>query len=66
MEFKEGKGLGRGFVRFLVNLILEKKTGAPSLWCVVGNNKARQLYDSLGFEEVSRQAFAFKKIGDEE
>ena len=58
----QGKGLGRGFVRFLVNLILEKGVGVPCLWCVVGNNKARQLYDSLGFEEVSRQVFALKNV----
>ena len=63
---QRGKRLGRGFVRFLVNLILEKEAGVPCLWCVVGNNKARQLYDSLGFEEVFREAFAWKKLPDGE
>lgn len=63
---RQGTGLGSGFVRFLVNLILEKNAGTPYLWCVVGNNKARRLYDSLGFEEVSREAFAVKKITNEE
>ena len=61
----QGKGLGRRFVRFLVNFILENKSGIPYLWCVVGNDKARQLYDSLGFEEAYREVFAFKKLPDE-
>lgn len=31
----QGKGLGRKFVQFLTNRILEKDDGEPTLWCVV-------------------------------
>ena len=34
----------------------------PCLWCVVGNKKARKLYDSLGFKEVRVTAYPEKKI----
>ena len=59
---QQGKGFGKRFVQYLVNLILEKETGAPSLWCVAGNDKARRLYDAVGFEERFRQEFAVKTI----
>lgn len=59
----QGKGLGRKFVKYLTNRILEKGEGEPVLWCVVGNDKARALYDSLGYEEVCRNDFAVKKLG---
>ncbi len=58
----QGKGLGRKFVRYLTNRILEKDEGEPILWCVVGNVKARNLYDSLGFKEICRDDFAEKKF----
>ena len=32
-----------------------------TLWCVVNNKKARNLYDSWGFKEVFVEAFAEKK-----
>ena len=60
----QGKGYGRAFVRYLVNRILEKGEGRPVLWCVVGNRKARALYDSLGFQEICRNDFAVKKMAD--
>ena len=59
---RQGEGLGRKFVSYLVNRIIEKKIGAPVLWCVVGNVKARNLYESLGFREVCRYEFAEKKL----
>ena len=59
----QGKGLGRKFVKYLTNRILEKGDGEPTLWCVVGNVKARNLYDSLGFKEIYRDDFAEKKFG---
>lgn len=59
----QGKGLGRKFVKYLTNRILEKSEGEPTLWCVVGNVKARNLYDSLGFKEIYRDDFAEKKFG---
>ena len=58
----QGKGLGRKFVKYLTNRILEKSEGEPTLWCVVGNVKARNLYDSLGYREVYRDDFAEKKF----
>ncbi len=60
----QGKGLGRKFVKYLTNRILEKGEGEPTLWCVIGNNKARVLYDSLGFEEICRNDFAVKKFSE--
>ena len=59
----QGKGYGRTFVRFLTDRILEKDEGEPILWCVVGNNKARALYDSLGYRELYREDFAEKRFG---
>ena len=63
---EQGKGYGKAFVKYLVNRILEKDEDEPTLWCVVGNNKARRLYDSLGFEEIWTEAFAKKKVLAEE
>jgi GNAT superfamily N-acetyltransferase len=60
----QGRGIGRGFVRFLINRILERGQ-KPSLWCVVGNEKARGLYESLGFHEIYRKDFAVKRMGEE-
>ncbi len=57
---RQGEGFGRNFVRYMVNVIMEKTAEMPSLWCVVGNHKARRLYDSLGFEEDFCQEFAEK------
>ena len=59
----QGKGYGRTFVRYLTDRILEKDEGEPVLWCVVGNNKARALYDSLGYRELYREDFAEKRFG---
>ena len=59
---RQGEGLGRKFVSYLVNRIIEKKIGAPVLWCVVGNDKARNLYESLGFREIRRYEYAEKKL----
>ena len=61
----QGKGLGRAFVKFLTNRVLEKGE-VPTLWCVVGNVKARNLYDSLGYREVCRDAFAEKNSAHKE
>ena len=60
----QGRGFGREFTKYLTNLVLEKKAGEPYLYCVVGNRKARQLYDSLGYEEVRRNVYAVKKFTD--
>lgn len=57
----QGKGLGKLFVQFLVNEILEKG-GEPFLYCLSVNTKARRLYDLLGFEESARNTYAVKRI----
>ena len=59
---QQGKGFGKNFVRYLVNHMMENGSEAPSLWCVIGNEKARHLYDILGFKEDYRVAFATKMI----
>lgn len=58
---RQGEGLGRGFVQFLVNRLLEKGCGKPYLYCVVGN-KARYLYESLGFREAACNEYAKKRV----
>ncbi|MBQ6569236.1 MAG: GNAT family N-acetyltransferase [Clostridia bacterium] len=58
----QGKGLGRKFVIFLVNQIMKNENECPCLWCVVGNNTARSLYESLGFEETGLCEFAVKRF----
>ena len=58
----QGKGLGKTFVKYLVNEILEKQIGQPYLFCLGVNKKARQLYDSLGFQEVTCNAYATKTL----
>ena len=58
----QGKGLGKEFTKFLVNRILEQGDETPYLYCIVGNDKAHKLYESLGFQEVSCNAYAEKMI----
>lgn len=57
----QGKGIGRNFVKYLCNEILSRGCGEICLYCVVGN-KARSLYDSLGFREEKTMEFAVKNI----
>lgn len=58
---RQGEGLGREFVQFLVNRLLEKGYNEPFLYCVVGN-KARHLYDSLGFRKAACGEYAKKRM----
>ena len=60
---RQGEGLGRSFVKYLVDRIIESGHPEPVLWCVVGNDKARRLYESLGFEEIARAEYSVKKPG---
>jgi len=55
----QGHGIGRRFVKFICNTILDRGNDFVSLYCVVGNN-ARRLYDSLGFREVYIADYATK------
>lgn len=57
----QGKGIGRRFVKEVINRILAE-CEMVSLYCVVGNDKARSLYDSLGFLPVYRSDYAVKKL----
>lgn len=58
---RQGQGLGREFVKFLVNKLLGEGHREPFLYCVVGN-KARRLYDSLGFREAACSEYAKKRV----
>lgn len=51
-----GKGYGKDFIAWLVNRIMEQGHKTVSLWCVNGN-KARNLYDKLGFEAKEHYGF---------
>lgn len=58
----QGRGIGRDFVKYLCNAILAEGNAAVSLYCVVGN-RAKELYASLGFEELSIAENAVKGLG---
>ncbi len=55
----QGKGIGRNFMKYLCNEIYNRGHNEVILWCVVGN-KARNLYDSLGFKELYVSEFSYK------
>lgn len=57
----QGKGFGTQFIKFLINRLLEKGYSKPYLYCIVGN-KARNLYEALGFKEVCCNEYAKKKM----
>lgn len=58
---EQGKGIGRLFVKYLCNKILESGYNSVTLYCVVGN-WARSLYDSLGFREEYIEDYAVKTL----
>ena len=60
---RQGEGLGREFVRFLVNRLFERGHREPFLYCVVGN-RARHLYESLGFREAACSEYGKKCVKD--
>lgn len=57
----QGKGIGKRFIKFLCNELYNRGNNEIYLWCVEGN-KARNLYDSLGFEELYVSENAIKCI----
>lgn len=63
---RQGNGYGRKLLKYCVNRILESGHDEVTLWCVVGNDKARRLYESEGFEEVGRAEYAEKRPGEKE
>jgi mycothiol synthase len=57
----QGQGIGRIFMKFICNKILEEGYKEVSLYCVVGN-WAKRLYDSLGFVEIYTVEYAIKSV----
>ncbi|MBI9014662.1 MAG: GNAT family N-acetyltransferase [Clostridiales bacterium] len=57
----QGQGIGRNFMKYICNKILSEGNQSVDLFCVVGN-KAKNLYDSLGFKEIYTAEFASKLI----
>ncbi|KHL94838.1 GCN5 family acetyltransferase [Paenibacillus sp. IHB B 3415] len=58
----QGCGIGREFVKYLCNEIYQRGHATVVLCCVVGN-EARQLYDSLGFQETHIVEYMRKPLG---
>lgn len=58
----QGKGVGKAFLKYIVNMLINTGCTSISLYCVVGNYRARHLYDELGFIRVYRNDYAKKKI----
>ena len=57
----QGKGIGRMFMKFIINRLLEDGNKTVSLYCVVGN-WAKRLYDSLGFADEYTVEYASKSV----
>jgi GNAT superfamily N-acetyltransferase len=60
----QGRGIGRKFVKYLCNEIYQRGHAAVILCCVAGN-EARQLYDSLGFQETHITEYMRKTLGSD-
>jgi len=56
---KQGQGIGRLFLKYLVNEIIGQGYASVLLACVVGN-WAKRLYDSVGFVDLYDAEFATK------
>ena len=56
----QGQGLGQNFVKYICNAILSDGYSSVDLYCVVGN-KARLLYDLLGFQAIYTAEYAIKR-----
>ncbi len=57
----QDQGIGRMFMKYIINKILEEGYKTARLYCVVGN-WAKQLYDSLGFTDVYTVESAIKSV----
>ncbi|WDV44374.1 GNAT family N-acetyltransferase [Clostridiaceae bacterium M8S5] len=55
----QGKGIGRAFIKYICNRIFDEGYDSIILYCVVGN-KAKKLYDSLGFKDIYIADYATK------
>lgn len=58
----QGRGIGRKFVKYLCNEIYQRGYDTVKLCCVIGNDNARNLYDSLGFKEIYIKDMMVKTI----
>ena len=59
---RQGKGVGKEFLKYVANVLMDTGHTSISLYCVVGNGRARRLYDALGFVPVYRNEYAKKKV----
>ncbi len=59
----QGQGIGRNFVKFICNKILLAGYQSVGLYCVVGNY-AKEIYKSLGFEDVYTADYIIKHLHD--
>lgn len=57
----QNQGIGRMFMKFIINKILEDGYTTVSLYCLV-ENWAKRLYDSLGFADVYIVEHAVKSV----
>lgn len=57
---RQGKGIGKRFLQYIANMLIDNGYTSISLYCVVGNDRARRLYDDLGFIQVYRNNYAKK------
>ena len=57
----QGRGIGEGFVKWLVDEIYRRGHKEATLWCVEGN-RARHLYDRLGFTQRHVSIFSKKTL----
>lgn len=57
----QSKGVGKAFVKYIVNMLYDIGYENISLYCVVGNDRARHLYDELGFKQVYRNDYAKRR-----
>lgn len=55
----QGQGIGKAFVKYATNKILEAGHKTSDLYCVKGN-LAKHLYDQLGYKEVYLAEFSMK------
>lgn len=59
---RQGNGVGKAFLKYLVHRLTDAGYTSISLYCVVGNDRARRLYGALGFVPVYRNVYAKKKV----
>ena len=56
------KGYGKALAIFMTNEILKKGNETAELWCEVGNDNARHIYENIGYRETETAYWSFKKV----